>query len=363
MRLRSSYLARRGLLALCAASMLLAVAVEAQARTELLRWAHPSNDVQLFEVRVNFADGSTQILPLGVPTLGQGGIYEASVEVGDGDVTVALRATGPNSVQSAWSVTQTRLGSGSPPAPTPDPGGSTTVPVGGGSTIPPTVGAEIHVDFSTDPVGNVANGWVDTASGHSLVVDDSLFDVVQVGGNHVLHTGSDDLDIHSHLSASGSSWSNFELRGRMAVDQPDSSIGVTTYSGYHGTDTYYRLGRTAGGSIRLEGRPALSCSGTDSGLVPSAGEWIRFELDVIDNGSNNRVRAKVWRQGSTEPANPQIDCVDSSGGRPTQGTFGVWASGPGQKYWDDFEVMQGVAGLPATPPEPPVLLQILPVTP
>ena len=150
------------------------------------------------------------------------------------------------------------------------------------------------------------------------------------------------------------------------MDHPDAAIGVTTYSGYPTEDAYYRVGRESGGSFRFTGRPGIACSTADSGLTPAAGEWIRFEIDVVDEDVQNRIRAKLWRQSEPEPSTPQIECVDSRSTRPTQGTFGVWSAGPGTKYWDDFEAFQGDpldgGGQTLPPPRPPVLLQIIPVS-
>jgi hypothetical protein len=52
------------------------------------------------------------------------------------------------------------------------------------------------------------------------------------------------------------------------------------------------------------------------------------------------MRAKVWPESGSEPADWQIDCaVDGSiairAGRP-----GVWATGRGARLWDDLEVRQ-----------------------
>ena len=177
----------------------------------------------------------------------------------------------------------------------------------------------------------------------------------------MLHTNVDAQDIHAHIVAQGAPWANFELRGRMAVNDSGASIGVTTYSGYPASDTYYRLGRNGDDTFRLTARHNLTCSAVDTGFGASiAGDWVRFELDVEDNGTYNRVRAKVWRSGEAEPASPQVNCIDSAADRPRQGTIGVWSGGSGERYWDGFEVIQGVSGVPNPPPAAPTLLQIIP---
>ncbi|GEM_PF-2544809 len=343
-------------LALLAANLLL-IASAAEARLETVRWTHSRSDALDFEVRVEPVGGSAQVVALGRPGQSAGTEYVESVEVGDGDVELSLRAVGPGGVRSAWNSTVLRidLSPPAPPPPTPE------VEPGAGSAIPPTAGAAVRFDFASDAPGNSVSGWTDTRANYSLVVDDSLFDVADVGGNRMLHTDSTQDAIHAHTTADVRS--NFDVRGRFAMNHPDGSIGVTTYSGYPNADVYYRIGRSAGQSLRLESRPGLVCASADSGLTPSAGEWIRFELDVRDEGSHNRIVAKLWRATEAEPSAPQIDCIDNAGSRPSQGSVGVWAGGPGQKYWDDFELFQGVngGGGSTSAPLPPLLIQILPV--
>jgi len=342
-------------LALIAANLLV-IASAAEARLETVRWTHSRSDAVDFEMLIEPVGGSSQVVALGRSGQSAGTEYVESVEVGDGDVELSLRAVGPGGVRSAWNSTILRIDL-SPPPPPP----TLEVEPGAGSAIPPTAGAAVRFDFASDAPGNSVNGWADTRANYSLVVDDSLFDVADVEGNQMLHTDSTQDAIHAHATADVRR--NFEVRGRFAMNHPDASIGVTTYSGYPNADVYYRIGRSTGQSLRFDSRPGMVCANEDSGLTPNAGEWIRFELDVRDEGSYNRIVAKLWRANEAEPSSPQIDCVDNSGSRPNQGSIGVWAGGPGQKYWDDFELFQGVdsGGSNATAPLPPLLIQILPV--
>ncbi|MEM9177338.1 MAG: hypothetical protein AAGC67_19155 [Myxococcota bacterium] len=348
------------IVALVAASFALASAAEA--RLETLRWTHPRTDALDFEVRIRtLSSGATQVVSLGLSGRPLGSEYVQQVEVGDGDVELQLRAIGPGSDPSAWNTAQLRTGAAAPPDPDPEPDPDPTVDPGPGSTIPPTVGAAVRFDFSDDAPGTNVQGWVDTRANYSLSVDDALFTVLQTGANRVLHTDSTANAIHAH--ATSDVRSNFEVRGRMAIDHPDAEIGVTTYSRYPSEDVYYRIGRESGESIRFVGRPGVVCANADSGVTPEAGQWIRFELDVRDEGDHNRVIAKVWPASSSEPATPQIDCVDNSANRPRQGSVGVWAGGIGSKFWDDFEIFQGVSGGGGAPaaPLPPLLIQIVPL--
>jgi hypothetical protein len=59
---------------------------------------------------------------------------------------------------------------------------------------------------------------------------------------------------------------------------------------------------------------------------------------VEDTGTQTEVRAKVWAEGSSEPAEWQADAFDDSASRLTAGTFGLWSYLTGEKYWDDLQV-------------------------
>lgn len=336
----------------------LGFAASAEARLETLRWTHPRSDASDFEVRVlTLSTSSSLIRSLGVSGQPVGTGYVADVEVGDGDVEIQLRALGPGGEASSWTNALLRRGPDAPTPPAPEP--TPEIDPGAGTPIPPTAGAALRMDFSGDAPGASVDGWVDTAANYSLSVDDQLFEVVSVEGNRMLSTDSTQNAIHS--TATGTVRNNFEVRGRMAIDHPDGQIGVTTYSAYPNADLHYRISNEAGESFRFVARPGVVCESADSGVSPAAGQWIRFELDVRDEGNQNRIVAKVWPASQSEPASPQIDCVDSSAGRPTQGAIGVWSSGLGRKFWDDFETFQGVTGGgSASAPLPPLLIQIVP---
>lgn len=337
------------------------LAATAEARLETLRWTHPLDDATDFEVRIRtLSSGSTQVVSLGISGRPGGTEYVDQVEVGFGDVELQLRAIGPGGIVSVWNDAQLRTGPPAPaPEPEPEPDPDPTVDPGAGTPIPPTAGAAVRFDFADDAPGTNIDGWVDTRENYSLSVDDSLFSVQEVAGNRVLRTVSTATAIHAHAVADVRS--NFEVRGRFAIDHPDGEIGVTTYSSYPNEDGYYRIGRAGGETLRFVARPGVVCANSDTGLTPAAGQWIRFELDVRDEGDQNRIVAKVWPADTSEPALPQIDCVDDRAQRPSRGSVGVWSGGSGAKYWDDFEIFQGVSGggQPAAP-LPPLLIQIVP---
>ncbi len=332
----------------------------AQARTEVLRWTHgrPA-DVQRWEARGSTSPGGRELVfTLANPTRDSSGVYQSSIEVADdATVYVALRAVGAGSLISGDSNEQRR-----DPAAGGGGGGGGGSTLGAGVTIPPAPNAVARRDFSADSTGTAVSGWVDTGAGSSLSLDDSLFGVVDVAGNRTLSTASTANDIHSHLSANPTNFSNSTLSGRLALTSAAGSAGVTSYSRFTAQQRYYRLGSSAGGAFEIAGLPALSCANASTGVVPAIDTWYVFKLIVTSEASQNRIQAKVWRQGDTEPTGPQAECLDSSSARALDGTIGAWSGGAGQKYWDDLEVTRLSTG-GGTTLAPPILIQIVPVTP
>lgn len=204
-------------------------------------------------------------------------------------------------------------------------------------------------------------GWRETGRSYSLAVDNSQFSVVNLLGNNVLRSNSNDANAHAHADGGTDLWRNYEVRGRMAVNSESAAIGVTTYSQFSSEDTYYRLGRRPNGSFRLEGRPEISCMSEGTNVKPEPGEWYRYKLYVQDIGGVNRISAKIWNERNDEPQAPQALCEDASPNRLTNGRIGAWAGGgEGERYWDDFEVILSAGGSGSAPLDPPILIQIVP---
>lgn len=318
----------------------------AQARSEILRWTHPSPaSVRSFEAHYGSSSSALgQAVNLGKPVPDASGIYSASIQVADDqDVYVAVRAIGTDGSQSALSAARLRR-------------------------APPAVDTStIGFDFDLDPEGTAVAGWLDTAADFSLSIDEGLFGVESDGsGGGALVTTSGASDIHSHVIPAPAARQNYRLRGTLGYSGGDPGLGVTFYSDYVDSDRYYRLGRTSGGRFQLQTRPGtLACSDVDTGVQPNSGALYGFEIQVESQASANRIRAKVWDVAGNEPESMQIDCVDSRASRPPGGTIGVWASGSGVKVWDDlvFEVLGAPSepGLPGGVIEAPVLIDVVPV--
>ncbi len=196
----------------------------------------------------------------------------------------------------------------------------------------------VQLDESFDDPDPDPVNWYDTGKFNSLVEDDSLFKISDVGGDAAFGTDSTLINIHSHYTGSGSSsWGSMTYTGRMR-SSTGGGIGVTFMSDYPNSDTYYRL-RSTGASFHIDPHGASIAGGTtDSGVSPTANVWYEFHIEVDDTGTQTEIRANVWPAGDPEPGPWQIDCYDDNLGRLTTGTVGLWSMSAGSKDWDDLTV-------------------------
>jgi len=206
---------------------------------------------------------------------------------------------------------------------------------------------EILLDNNFDGLVVGANppNWVDTGANNSLVPNDTLFNVKQVGTDLVFGTDSTATNIHSHyVTPASANWSTFDFTGRMRISVATGAIGVTVLSDYTNSDTYYRLRRLGSGQteFHLDQHPDSSTTllgDVTTGVVPAANTWMRFHIQVEVLPLQTNVRANVWADGGGEPAGWQANASDTSPTRLTSGKIGVWSFSTGSKYWDDMRVV------------------------
>jgi hypothetical protein len=205
-------------------------------------------------------------------------------------------------------------------------------------------------DFD-DGVGEPA-GWLDTAPYNGLNESDSLFHMGMVDAQGVLMTTLPYTNIHSHVIPGDiDEWFDYEYSGRMRKSHANGGFGVTVYSQYPSSDTYYRIhSHSSSVAFQLEnhGAGGISCNAANTGVTPVAGSWYAFRIRVETLASETVLSASVWPEGSAEPGSWQVECSDASPGRLTRGTVGVSAIGPGEKYWDELEIK--LLEVPALPP-------------
>jgi hypothetical protein len=195
-------------------------------------------------------------------------------------------------------------------------------------------------DFNRYSSGDDPQGWVDTNSGNSLTQNDSLFKVLQPNGNATFGTTSSATNIHSHyLDGQSSNWTNYQFRGKMMIANSATGIGVTFLSDFVNSDSYYRLRRYGSTDFHISSHGTTITSGnTSTGVVPLPNIWYNFRIEVNDTTTQTAIRAKLWPDSTTEPANWQAECYDANANRLTHGTIGLWGMSSGTKYFDDLEV-------------------------
>lgn len=187
--------------------------------------------------------------------------------------------------------------------------------------------------------------WIDTGPDHSLETDDALFRYHCLDGALYFGTDSTAPDIHSHFSGAGSLfWSGYDYTGQMRLADPNGGIGVTFYSNYPDTDHYYRLWRSASQltwTVTPHGIGLAPLTGdTDTGVLPIANVPYAFHLQVRNVDDVTVIRARVWPADLAEPAEWQVECYDTGAVQLLEGTIGVWAMGPGSKYWRDLSAIE-----------------------
>ncbi len=212
-------------------------------------------------------------------------------------------------------------------------------------------------DFESYALGSSPTDWLATGPSNSLVEDSSIFSIMQLAdGNRVYGTTSKQTNIHSHHITDGSaSWQNYEFGGSFAVSESNANIGITLYSDYPNSDTYYRLRSYKGTSFKLNshGSSYLKCEGiTDTGVPLEGNRWYHFRFRASNEASGTHLQAKVWGHDSVEPGAWQVDCMESQA-ILSAGQVGLWTMGSGEKVWDDLYLVSTEASpLPLPQPEP-----------
>lgn len=218
------------------------------------------------------------------------------------------------------------------------------IATGGSGALQPRSAPLFAEDFAGYSGDKDPAGWIDTAAGNSTEQDDSQFKTSRLGGQMAFGCETKDDNVHSHVAApQAAHWTNYAYSGRMYVD--GVSVGVTFFSSYPtaGRDDYYRLRahkatKTFHIAPHPHGKRTVRKEGSDSGIRPKGKTWYRFYIEVEDDGARTNIRAKVWEEGTAEPAAFQIDTYDDAPDRLRAGTVGLWSDRDGESYYDDLRV-------------------------
>lgn len=195
-----------------------------------------------------------------------------------------------------------------------------------------------------DTTGEIA-GWLDTEADNSLVEDTApppgaFFVMGDLSGAEPITafaTQAGSLNRHSHYIASAI-WTGYKYSGKMMARTGSTDIGVTFFSDYPNSDTYYRLRSWNASSFHIAPHGTVVTGTTDTGITPVGAKWYNFRVWVRNTTTNGtEISAKVWAEGDPEPA-WQVNCNDNSITKRTQGSFGVWSANNGIRFWDDIKV-------------------------
>ncbi|MDX2212460.1 MAG: LamG-like jellyroll fold domain-containing protein [Oculatellaceae cyanobacterium bins.114] len=142
-------------------------------------------------------------------------------------------------------------------------------------------------------------------------------------------------------------WSNYIYTGRIYIDSEAAAIGVTFLSQYPNHEArFYRLQRHAQ-------RPQFHLVAHTYGfqpltlvkeveVIPQPNTWYRFRVRVEDINNQTEIKVQIWEDelDNIEPPEDafQLQAIDTSSYRLTQGTVGVWAFGDGKKRFDRLKV-------------------------
>ena len=243
----------------------------------------------------------------------------------------------------------TCIGQAPPPAPAPPPP----------SPPPGENGLLFYDGFEFQTVGAPATNWLVSGFDGQTVASDKFTVVTAPGGGLALANDRNPWRrYYSHWDVAGAdAWESYELVGRLRIEDVSGGIGATLVSSFPVTTDNIALVRDASTpsfhvEVMLNGT-AAACTGTvDTGVVPSAGEWMVFRLRAIPDANGVHVQAKIWPNAGSEPSGWQADCI-----APTAVSFGrpgTIAAGPGRKLYDDFGAWLVDASDPGTDPNAPL---------
>lgn len=232
--------------------------------------------------------------------------------------------------------------------------GKNKKPTGWFDTKVGTLSSQTHGYFKTriDPTqdnhgSNIVYGST-RSSGHHDDNGDHDDDDDDDHHSGTISTQHDDNDEHNRggyfaiyqpkvFSASG----RFEVTGRLIRVGTNSRAGLTVLSGYPEKDKYYlineeRAHNSSSPTLRLSSYGAGTPTGKiDSNITLTQNKWYRFRISTDSVSGVTQIKARFWREGTTEPTTFAIDASDSSSKRLTSGRFGMWSGGTEDDDDDD----------------------------
>ena len=143
----------------------------------------------------------------------------------------------------------------------------------------------------------------------------TVFGVANAVGTAATWTGADFTD-------------RFTFTGRIYRERATTRAGIIFHSNY----------RLDASTMTLLGPDGSAFEGsTVGGVDPAGGVWNRFRIEVEEVAASTVIRARMWRDGTPEPAIFPITAVNTALSRPLGGRIGLWATGGGAAWFDDLD--------------------------
>jgi hypothetical protein len=130
----------------------------------------------------------------------------------------------------------------------------------------------------------------------------------------------------------------FSFTGKISVDDPAASIGMTFLSNVPGSNSFYRVQRLPGQPIALTSSGANDACNRSSPYELVPGEVTEFSIEVFINPDEVYLSIFLFPEGEAKPEQAAMFCKDQKFTRLTTGTVGLWATGPGTKWWSELVV-------------------------
>jgi hypothetical protein len=219
---------------------------------------------------------------------------------------------------------------------------------GSGATTPTYVDEDFETPVAVDDTD--VDGWNDTAANNSMTTDATKFVVVSDSGQRYKTTSSSS-NFHTHFDGTNyATLTNYTYTGKIKFGNADVGGGITFFSDYPNSDSYYRIRRynsnktfhvaNHGWTDVADMTGTTTCS-FDPADATNVNNWINFKVQVSNAAGSTTIKARFWKDGDSEPGSWHIDCSDSDMTRATEGTVGIWAHNAGNGLSVDDLLVQG----------------------
>jgi hypothetical protein len=211
-----------------------------------------------------------------------------------------------------------------------------------------------QTNFSTYAPGVHVPDFQDLVGDAHSFTSTNLFTVSYFGDNNAAYgtAASPGTVVSRFVGTGGTSWTSYELSGRVWSTLVIGQLGIASHSTESGGVRYFEFGQNGAGGwlLRQTNEPALTCSrGPATGVTQLAKRWYSFKFRTTRANGLTRLRAKVWSSSAAEPSAWQADCWTTVAGSVDSGTFALIRGRSGTSYFDDLAVRPVIGALDPIP--------------